>query len=632
MLQLARKTIFVLALLYGPSVISQPVKPAVNDMLAPASSEIITGFVGQKLEDSYQRRILAQDVNRIIAPFNSRNEDKCWQTEFWGKWITSAILAYNYNQQPQLKKVIDDAVTRLIASQTADGYIGNYREDKRLEQWDIWGRKYCMLGLLAYYDITKDAKSLTAARKVADHLMKELSTKNVKLVTTGNHRGMASTSVIEPIVLLYARTNDKRYLDFANEIVQQWESPQGPQLIAKSTVNVGQRFPIPEVWFNYDQGQKAYEMMSCYEGLLELYRITGTPSYLDAVKRVWDNINDTEINIVGSGAARECWFGGKKLQTESAFHYQETCVTATWIKLSQQLLRLTGEPKYADAIELSLYNGLLGSMTPSGASWAKYSPIMGVRTEGSDQCEMGINCCIASGPRGLFTIPSTTVMKSPQGAIVNFFIPGTYRFITPAKQTAELLVQTDYPSGGKISYTLKLPKPEDFNLQFRIPAWSAKSTLELNGSAAPAESGKLASLKRSWKSGDAVTLTLDMRGRLETIKGAATDFEAIHRGPVVLARDKRLPDAADVDEVISPVVDKDGFVQVDQVTAPNSKDTIWMRFKVPCMIGSYRREATGSPLMLSFCDYASAGNTYTEDSRFRIWLPQLLDPQKLVTK
>ena len=117
----------------------------------------------------------------------------------------------------------------------------------------------------------------------------------------------------------------------------------------------------------------------------------------------------------------ECWFGGQALQSLPVKRYQETCVTATWIKLSQQLLRLTGDAKYADAIELSYYNALLGAMSTDGSDWAKYSPLQGQREKGEEQCGMGINCCVASGPRGLFTLPSTMVMQTSQGVSINFF-------------------------------------------------------------------------------------------------------------------------------------------------------------------------------------------------------------------
>jgi DUF1680 family protein len=292
---------------------SQPVA----DAISPATSVQLNGYLGTRLLESIDNRILAQDVDRLIAPFKTgnRTETRQWQSEFWGKWSTSAALAYQYHPNEKLKSVMDHAVAGLLATQTSDGYIGNYAAAHRLEEWDIWGRKYCMLGLLAYYDITKDKKSLNGAIKVADNLITELNKKEGIIVNKGNYRGMAASSVLEPICLLYNRTHNKKYLDFALEIVRQWETPAGPQLISKANVNVSERFPRPKNWYSPEQGQKAYEMMSCYEGLLELYRITGNPAYRKAVEDVWENILNTEINIAGSGASTEMWFGGKALQS-----------------------------------------------------------------------------------------------------------------------------------------------------------------------------------------------------------------------------------------------------------------------------------------------------------------------------
>ncbi len=481
-----KNALFILFFFLAFTTFSQkPVSPKIHDQLQPAQVVLMTGFIGQKLDASYKNRILAQDIDRLIEPFNNRTEDHCWQTEFWGKWFTSAVQAYTYRPEPALKAKIDQAVIKLINTQTPDGYIGNYADEKHLEQWDIWGRKYCMLGLLSYYQLTGDRKSLQAAGKVADHLIKELADKKVKIVQKGNHRGMAATSVLEPITILYTLTNNKRYLDFAEEIVSEWESAIGPKLISKADVNVGERFPVPEKnWFGYEQGQKAYEMMSCYEGLLELYRLTGKQLYGSAVEKVWENIKNTEINVAGSGSSMEAWFGGKRLQPLVSMHYQETCVTATWIKLSQQLLRLTGETKYADAIEQSYYNALLGSMLPDGSGWAKYSPILGIRNEGEDQCHMGLNCCVASGPRGLFTLPLTTVMTNHDGLTVNFFNPGSYTVETPGGQTAKLVQETDYPVNGTITMLVEIQKQETFNVNIRIPEWSSQTTLTVNGETA----------------------------------------------------------------------------------------------------------------------------------------------------
>jgi hypothetical protein len=597
-----------------------------QDQLWPAGPAALKGLVGQRLDSVYAHQMLGQEVARLVAPFKDRNEARCWQTEFWGKWFTSAVLAYRYRATPELKKVLDGAVDQLLATQTPDGYLGNYAEAKRFEYWDIWGRKYCMLGLVAYHDLTKDQRSLLAARRVADHLIQELADRKALIAFKGNHRGMAATSVLEPIALLYARTREQKYLDFAEEIVRQWELPDGPQLLSKALNNtdVAKRFPRPKNWWSYEQGQKAYEMMSCYEGLLELYRITGKPQYRTAVEQVWQNIQDTEINIVGSGSSVECWFGGKKLQTLPAKHYQETCVTATWIKLNQQLLRLTGEAKYADTIENAFYNALLGAVRADGRQWAKYSPLAGVRQAGEEQCGMGMNCCEASGPRALFTLPLTAVMQEKAGISVQFFNEGSYAFKTPKGQAGTVIQQTDYPVSGEISLKVQLAKPEQMTLRVRIPAWSTTSQAWLNGQpVTDTLAGKYLVISRLWKNNDEVKVSLDLRGRV--IHAPDGQSIALQRGPLVLARDTRLGPPA-VDEVVTPAVDKEGFLPMELVN--ENQNEPWITLKIPCVIGTYREGELGKPGQVQFCDYASAGGLWNPENRFRVWFPQLLDPEK----
>jgi hypothetical protein len=611
----------------GTAGAQSPVAPGVADRLRPAETAQLSGFLGQKLDASYEHRILAQDVERLVAPFRTRTEGRCWQTEFWGKWFTSAVLAYRYRPEPKLKAVLDRAVTELLATQTPDGYLGNYSDEKRLEFWDIWGRKYCLLGLLAYHDLTGDPKPLAASRRLADHLMRELTERNRLIVKQGNHRGMAATSVLEPMCLLHARTGEWKYLDFAEEIVRQWESENGPQLLAKAGVNVAERWPKPAKWWTWEQGMKAYEMMSCYEGLLELHRLTGKKQYREAVEKTWENIRDTELNVVGSGSSVECWFGGKRLQAQTVKHYQETCVTATWVKLSQQLLRLTGEAKYADAVERSAYNGLLGSMKPDGSDWTKYANLAGQRQEGEEQCGMGLNCCVASGPRGLFTLPLMAVTGEADGLRVNFFNVGTWNLTSPGGQKLRLSQETAYPVSEKINLTLSLPKPEALTLRLRIPAWSQKPSLSVNGQAVEnLRPGTYAELRRTWQTGDVVTLTLDLRGRVERLDGQPEALTLL-RGPLVLARDARLG-GPNVDEALTPVLDRDGYLPMEVV--PSAE--FWLTVKAPFVVGAYHEGTHGKPQSVTLGDYASAGSTYDERSRFRVWLPQLVDPEKTPAK
>lgn len=595
-------------------------EPAVSDKRYPAEKASVQGYIGKRLDQSYQNRILAQDVDHLVEPFKHRTESRFWQSEFWGKWFTSAVLAYKYRPEPELKKVLDYAVDELIKTQTPDGYIGNYAAEHRLKQWDIWGRKYSMLGLLDYYEITNDKRSLTAARKVADHLMKEIAESDGLVVTKGNHRGMAASSVLEPVVKLYRLTKDEKYLNFAKKIVNEWETPQGPQLISKAGVDVSKRFPLPKSWYGPEQGQKAYEMMSCYEGLLELYRVTGDPGYKEAVEKTWRNIRDTEINIAGSGASEEMWFGGRAKQTIPIAHFQETCVTATWIKLNQQLLRLTGEAKYADEIERGYYNALLGSLNYDASDWAKYTPLVGQRLPGSGQCGMNLNCCNASGPRGQFTLPLTAVMGSANGLAVSFYVPGTFVVKSTGGKTVTVVQETDYPSSGMVRIMLMLDRPTDMAVELRIPSWSAKNHLSVNGEAVSnVKPGEYAVISRNWSANDVIELELDMRGRVVIQGDSDRKFAAIERGPVVLAMDSRLPGIPLI-TVNKPITDAGGFIEL--VPVSNSKhDNIWMQYKAKLRPESYK-EAAAEPVDVHFCDYASAGNG-KEQSEFNVWMPQL---------
>lgn len=597
----------------------------VKDVLRLTEKVSMSGYLAHKLDESINNRILAQDVDRLIEPFKleNRKESRLWQSEFWGKWFTSAVLAYKYKADNRLKKTLEYAAENLLATQSPDGYIGNYAKDKRLQQWDIWGQKYCMLGLLAYYDLTKNKKVLIGAVRLADYLIAELNRQGGIIVTQGNYRGMAASSVLEPICMLYKYTNDKKYLDFAKEIVRQWETAQGPQLLSKSQIDVSERFSKPKSWYSFEQGQKAYEMMSCYEGLLELYRLTGDVTYKYAVENTWENIRKTEINIAGSGASTEMWFGGKAAQSFPINHYQETCVTVTWLKLTHQLLRLTGESKYADEAEKTYYNALLGAMGADAAVWAKYTPLNGQRLPGSEQCGMGLNCCEASGPRGLFNLPAYIVTERNEGLQINYFAEGIYNAKSPTNQKVTISQRTDYPQSGQTHISLEMIKPEAFEITIRIPKWSKRTTLAINGeNIDSSQFGQLAKIKRIWKSGDQISLKLDMRGRVIESDSFPKSF-AIMTGPIVLTRDARLEEEG-VESVLKPVIGKDGYVELTR--SASRPGGYFMTFEANFIPESYT-EYPKAPISVSLCDYASAGNGQKR-SFYKVWMPQLVNPKE----
>jgi DUF1680 family protein len=589
----------------------------------PLEQVQLRGVMGAAIDRCIRNRILAQSPDALVEPFRHRNEQNCWQTEFWGKWFLSAASAYRYQQDAELRERLGRSVRSLLATQSPDGYIGNYADGLHLQHWDIWGRKYTLLGLLAWHEISADEETLSAAMRVADHLISEAGPGKADIVKTGAYRGMPSSSVLEPIVLLYRATKQPRYLQFAEYIVERWSSADGPHLIemALAGVPVAERYPAIRNWWSWENGQKAYEMMSCYEGLLELYRVTGRSAYLSAVLKTVANIRETEINVAGSGASLECWYGGRARQVHPARHMMETCVTMTWMKLCDNLLRLTGDPAFADDIERSAYNALLSAMAPDGSSFAKYSPLEGARQLGEAQCGMGLNCCTANGPRGMMLLPGLAVMAGSSGPVVNFYSEGGARLAMASGEEVSIRQMTDYPRGGEVKLSIDPSRKSRFTLSLRIPAWSDRTVLSVNDRALdPPQPGTYARIDREWNAGDIVKLGLDFRGRIIRLVGDPGAHQAIRRGPVVLARDTRLP-GEPVDEPLVPSTDQGGFVPLEPVTPKSSR--IWMAFKTGFKKGPQDKHGE-----MVLCDYASAGNSWDAGSRFRVWLRQEYDPSR----
>ena len=170
------------------------------------------GFIGSRVHTCVEKRVKSQDVEELIAPFRQMTEGDRWQSEFFGKWLLGAIASYEYTQDTELYSKIKDAVLRFLETQQPDGYIGNYKPENHLTGWDIWGRKYTALSLLSYYRLTQDRKALDAVVHLMDHLIGELKAKEADIAKTGFYRGMASCSILEPVVYLYQETRESRFL------------------------------------------------------------------------------------------------------------------------------------------------------------------------------------------------------------------------------------------------------------------------------------------------------------------------------------------------------------------------------------------------------------------------------------
>ncbi|MGN0233628.1 MAG: glycoside hydrolase family 127 protein [Bacteroidaceae bacterium] len=579
------------------------------------------GYVGQRYDECLNRRVKTENLDTLISVYRHQDEESnMWGSEFWGKWVQGAIGMYHFTHDEELKGIIQQAEDRLMACQLKNGYIGDYDEQHQLGGWDVWGRKYTLLGLIKWYWETGDKNALKSATRLLDYTMTQVGPGKKSILECGAYVGMPPSSILEPTMFMYQTTGQQRYLDFAKYIAEELDRVGGPQLITRADVPVALRVPLKpgDAWYGNKNGQKAYEMMSCYVGLLELFRETGEPDLLKSAQTTWQHIVDEEINICGSGASHECWYGGRALQTRVSALTMETCVTFTWMQFCERLLEFTGDPKYVDQIERTMYNALMASMKGDGSQIVKYTPLEGYRQEGEHQCHIPINCCNANGPRAFAMIPRVMYRLPSEGRVdINLFVP-SQTTIEMGGQSIALSQETDYPLHGDVHIGVSPQHEATFTVALRIPAWSRNTRVEVNGKQVEGvKAGEYCLIERAWKAGDKVTLNTDIQARLVEMN----DMQAIERGPVVLARDTRFRDGY-VDEACLIPTHDGNIVNLEPVPAPKG---MWMAFRITMPRGAYNTEKFET----RFCDFASAGNTWDKAERYRVWLPKINDPSKV---
>ena len=603
-----------------------------EDKPRPACTVCVEGPFGAKLDQMIRNHVVATDAKKLAALFGEQTRETWWQTEFWGKYMHAAVPLWRYSGSRELGDRIAAGVKELLPHQEPGGYLGNYPDAARCGRgWDVWGMKYTMMGLMHWFDATKDAASLDAAKRVCDYLIGEIGPggrRGRPIRFTGNYGGLPSCSVLEPVVWLYKRTGDKRYLDFASYIVKEMtEYPDGPQLVKLASVPVAdRRFEVvPEC--HKHQGDhaltKAYELMSCYQGLLEYHEVTGRKDLLDAAVATARNIAETEINLAGGAAAGEHWFHGADQQYRHISWQQETCVITTWMRLCEKLLALTHDPYWGDQLEKTFYNAYLASMNAACDTFAAYTPLMGYRAPGHHHCRLHTNCCNANGPRGWLTVLNQFFTAQGDTATFNFYMSSRAEAGIPSTGTrAVFRVYTLYPCENKVEIWYKGREKNAFTLKLRIPAFSGKTEVRVNGKPVSEEvrPGSYFAITRTWEAMDKVDITFSLPVEMHRLH----DHVAFTRGPLCLARDTRFNDGALDDEIRADKVFSRDLATFQRVRCDDPSMLLAVSATLPV---GYHTEDPDNGVYSStihFTDYASAGNLWRPDNRYRVWLPELI--------
>lgn len=511
----------------GISPIGPKVSNRLSDVVEASSPAAVhlDGWLGNRIALSEKNRLLTIEIEPMLAGFRQKPGNHPWIGEHVGKWIHAATLAWANTGDPALRAKLDLVVKELIAAQEPDGYLGTYAPAQRFglypdADWDVWSHKYCLIGLLTYYQYTGDEPALAAARRAADLLLRTFPAQK-SILAAGTHVGMAATSVLEPVVLLYRLTADDRYLAFARYLVKAWDEPGGPAIL-HSLLTVGR--------VDQTANGKAYEMLSNLVGLCDLARVTGERSYIEASLKAWQDIVENRLYLTGTSSAGEHFQDDHVLPNDAAADLGETCVTVSWIQFNLSLLQLTGEAKFGDEIERSYYNQLTAAQHPRGEDWCYYTPL-----EGRKHYDHGITCCHSSGPRALALAPEAAYLRGSDAGgetvFVNTLEDSSARLVLGGEPVT-IEQRSEFPRLGTTTLTLKLKRPARFAVKVRIPLWAVPATLAGREIRA---AGWAAVPARLWREGDRIPLTFSLQARMVAGDHGNLGRAALAWGPFVLA-------------------------------------------------------------------------------------------------
>ncbi len=499
----------------------------------------------------------------LFAPEHVRaNDTGDWYGEHAGKWLYAASKAAARTRDAALTARVRRVADWLIARQESSGYLGTYPPARRFMQpqppkpvswngepavrtWDLWIHSYLVLGFLELHRHFAHPGALGAARRIGDLCHETFVRGGLDVTELGNHHGLSATVLMDPAVELFFATGEARYLELAQRVLAQAE--RNPQLALLSRALAGA--DASEIATG-----KAYQLLWNLVALAKLHRATGEARHLEAAVKLWRNVRDHHLTLGGGpwgGVAHRSREVFNPAAVFSPIGYVETCSTMAWIALNRELLVITGEAAYAEEIERSAYNDLLGAQAPNGEDWCYYSFPNGRRVHTTYW-----RCCKSSGAMALEDLPACAYALADGAIQVNLLGPSHARLALPGAGAVRLEQATLYPFDGGIRLRVQPERPAAFAIRVRIPAWADGARVRVGAEpAAAAVPGRHLEIQRTWSAGDVVDITLPMtpgvhRRRHRNVQesvapdGAAIrqevmshEYLALTQGPLAFATD-----------------------------------------------------------------------------------------------
>lgn len=500
------------------------------------------------------------------------------------KALEGALMSLEHFEDPPLRRRVDDILARILAAQQADGFLISYFIVNGLDQrWDDLRLRHQMYNAghffemaVAHHQLTGDARVLNAAKRFADHIDATFGP-NKRYDVDGHQE------VELALVKLFRATGERRYLDLAKFFLDERGhahgserkplDPSSQSLPNKPEGNIspeqqrefwharlrlrnGRMQDHKPVVDQHEAVGHAVRAGYMYAAMADCVRFMEAPGYEAALDNLWKDAVGKKIYLtggVGTAQYHDEGFGDPYLlPNESA--YCESCAAIAHVLWQARMNLLKQDAKYADLLELTLYNGALSGISLAGDAFFYQNPLASTQGEMRRRW-IGLSCCPTNLTRFLPQVGGWFYATGPNRILVNLYGEGRAAVRLDGGATVRLTQQTDYPWDGTVRMGVALEQAKDFTLALRIPGWArgrlfpsdlyqfcdesgVEPGLMVNGKDEPCRPGPdgYVRLQRKWQDGDTVELRLPMPVRRVHAHPLVKDDAgkvALVRGPVV---------------------------------------------------------------------------------------------------
>jgi DUF1680 family protein len=636
--------------------------PDAHAALLPATAEVRSGFWHARREANASTSI-PQGPGLLESAGNLHNLRLAAGTaegEFRGaypfvdtdvyKWLEAASWQLAQwapgEGGPQAGRLAAD-VERIIAlvagAQCGDGYLNTWFQlRKGGERYrDLrWGHElYCAGHLIqaavAHHRATGREELLDVARRFADHIDTVFGPPGSgKAIDGVDGHPEIETALVE----LYRETGEQRYLTLAGYFVGRY----GHGLLGGDAY-CQDRVPVREA-----ENVEGHAVRQLYllAGATDLATETGEAELRAATERLWQAMTTTKTHITGGlGAHHDKEDFGDPFELPNERAYCETCAAIASIQWSWRLALLTGQARYSDLIERTLFNGFLAGVSLDGGNWLYVNPLQvrdGHTDPGGDQSARRTRwfrcaCCPPNVMRLLAGLEHYLSSTDTEGLQIHQYVAGRYSGdLGPDGAPVAVRADTDYPWQGTVTLTVEeTPADRPWTLSLRIPQWCRayrvrSGTRAYDESDAPVTDGWLR-LEGTWAPGDRVVLELGLEPRLTAADprvDAVRGCVAIERGPLVYCLEQVDQPGGGLDDIVIDTAHPlsvehrpDLLGGVTTVVATGHRRGLpapaagWW----PYAPASGAAPEAAGPLELTAIPYYAWANR--EDGSMRVWLP-----------